>query len=120
MEINAFIYLLMPFLIILITPILGKLILQESNKLGSFYISYIILIAVILPTSGDFAFDIRYPYFIFDLMDIHYFNYSKNGLLQSYILPMILVPVICLVMLVKYIDNTYLSPKPPKNHDDKI
>jgi hypothetical protein len=104
-RLNLISFLVVLFLIIPITPFLGKLILKESTKIDSFYISYIILIAVILPTSGDFAATVHYPYFIFDMMEIKHFNNSKNGVVESYLYPMLFIPAIGMVMLAKFLEK---------------
>ncbi|MBN2825877.1 MAG: hypothetical protein JXQ76_11165 [Campylobacterales bacterium] len=88
-----------------ITPWLGRKILIDSSESNQFFLSYIILILVILPTSGDFAATVRYPYFIFDWQGIEYFQHSKNGVFQSYMLAPFLITSIVIIIVFKWLDN---------------
>ena len=102
MELNLTSFLSVSFLLIPSTPFIGKFILKENSKVDNFYISYILLILAILPTSGDLAGNINYPYFIFDLMEINHFHYSKNGVSESYLYPMIFITMIGMIMVAKF------------------
>ena len=90
------------FLLIPYTPLIGKLILKNSERVNLFYSSYITLLAVILPTSGSFAFNINYPYFIFDLIGIEYFHYSKNGIFESFVYPIVFMTIIGMIMVANF------------------
>ncbi len=99
---NSITLLLVLFLIIPSTPFIGKLILKENTKIDTFYISYIILILAILPTFHEYFKDINYPYFLFDIMKIDFPTTSKSRIAESYMFPIIFIPIISMVIIIRF------------------
>jgi len=84
-------------LIIYTTPFIGRKILHDQSKTKIFYISYIALILVILPTWSGFIYQINYPYFMFEgLLG------EDDAILLSYALPPLLIGVIVAIMSFRF------------------
>ncbi len=91
-------WLLLVFLMLVITPYIGRMVLRSEKKTRDFYISYIVLVIAMIPTWGDVSGATDYPYNIVAWVGI---ELGRDGIFLSYIFPWMIVPVIYLIITLR-------------------